>query len=404
MNFNPFKNKLDIKNVGIKKSELDVSRRNFLFKAAGVVTAIGYGKLSLDFLNDPAQKEKVFTEISLFFNERAMEVKLEQERKDFYDKYGIQLDLKSLGETNQISLDKNEIEVQRLELVKRISSEVYGREVSKKLKSPTDSDMQTVNLEYEKMIQQITDKYTKENPSFFVNSIYSSTLSNFEKLQLVDQLKEVFSLYPVNFIKRLKIKTINAGRDPSAWNTEKNTSIPLSDGGYALKHLGKSSDIDKNRIIYLDFSPNDYVSYMQKRQQVFSVTSHELSHMKDNENTNDNQSEMLEEWKNFNLGLGGLDYIGSYYSQLNGAPTGFYNSYGTSQPAEDRATIVEALWSDALKLEELCSIDKILTAKVTAIKKEYFKMDSRFNEEYWTLLREGKMDAVKNHVKYNIKK
>jgi hypothetical protein len=403
--FNIFKPKQNIVTEKLQDDmDKKISRRGFLFKAAGAAAAIGYGKLGLDFLNNPEQKEKVFSEISRYFGEMSMEARLEQEVKDFYNKYGISLDLKSLQETNKIKWDQNDLEIRRLELIKRKASEVYGREVSKRLGSATDTDMKVVNEEYEKMMQDITNEYAKENPLKYLDQNSSTDLNNFEKLQLVEHLKEIFALYPADFIRRLKVKTINAGRDPLGWDAEKNIPIPRGDGGYALRHVGRSIDSNKNRVIYLDFSPNDYVSYMQKRQQVFSVTSHELSHMKDNENTNDDQEEMLKSWAKFNGSLGSTDYMGDYYTQLKYRLPGYADPYGSSKPEEDRATIAESLWSAGLSLQEMCKTDKILAAKVSAIKQEYFEMDSRFNEEYWTLLREGKMQEVQNHVRYNVKK
>lgn len=374
------------------------SRRDFLRK--GVAGAIALATpFAYDVFKDPAFREKVFSEISAYFGEKAMEAKLEEERKLFFDIYGIELDLKSIGETNKEVTEKNDIEASRLALVQKIASEVYVRALNAH-KESKGASIETITEVQAKMLEKVASDYYKENPYYLADeSQFSSALSNFEKLQFIECLKDVFSLYPVEYIRKLKIKTINSGRDKMELSKTSNMMWPAADGGRAARENKNNTLVST---MYLDFSPSDYVSLASKKHEISVNISHEIAHMKDFVQTNDDLNILRKRWTEFSVEHGSDPYIGEYWKQLKERPQGFFRSYGASHPDEDRAIISEALWFEGQALADLCKEDVILKAKVDAIKKEYFEMDSRFTEEYFKMLRERKLDEVRQYVKYTV--
>lgn len=397
------------KKEGDKPEEVNLGRRNILKAGAAVGLTTVAGGMWEGIISDPEFRVNVYAGIAEYFNEKALDAKLEKEVAEFESKYGIHLELKSLSETNRVALDNNETEKQRLELIKKRASEVYSREVSKNLRFPTDTDLAIVSEGYEKMIQQVTDEYVKENPFSFVDNKYSNTLNNFEKLQLIEHLKNVFALYPIEFIKSLKIKTINSGKDkliPVGIDSE--TLVLAPDAAHAMGHIGKESDTVRNRIVYLDFSPTTKDDWNVRMQRIHADVTHELLHIKDFKNTNDKSWELEKVWAEYNKSVGGSDYVGDYHTQLTERHIGFTRSYGASNPMEDRATIAEAIWSYPKDLKRFCEEDKVLAQKVLAIKAEYLKENPIFDHTYWKLLEDGDIEKVKRYVelqeKFNPKK
>ncbi len=380
-----------------------ISRRSFL-KAGSILAVPVLGALAIK--DNTELKAKIFEEVSRYFGEMSMTERLKLAREEFERDYGIRLDLKSLHQTNAEAETVNSNLARKLEAVKRVANDVYQREINKYLNS-SGFDIDTINQEYERLMYEVEAEFKTNNPDHFVTSFDSIYLGVYEKLELIEHMREVLALYPKDYIRSLGIKAINSGKQPYDYNTGE--SIPWNQIQVGIAKPDLSTDKSQGRSMYLDYTVRiDFLSRSQIRHKIFNTISHELSHIQDSMTTNDKQGAMLQEWRDKNVELGMQDYIGEYWNDLDPIKDhripGYYNHYSASHPAEDRATISEALWSEGKNLSEMCKNDKILAAKVEAIKAEYLALDSRFDEEYWRLLAEGKYEEVKHYVKYTVKK
>ncbi len=404
MKFNFFGNQ---KTYGVNGEPTVPSRRGFLINSAktlGAVAVVGVtGKFGFDIAIDPVMREKIFSTIGNYFDDGAMKEKIEAESKAFFEKYGVRLDLKSLEEVNDEAKKKNRPKLERLNIIQEMASSIYDKEISKNLRSDANNATEVLKVK-QKMVKDITADYLAKNDLEGRHLGSSKALSNFEKMELIEHLKEIFALYPSEFIKSLQLKTINSGKEetlPDLKNPGQRVSWDLAGLAQGDQHANHTAD-KKERVLYLSYSSDETSKDLVRRQILLATVSHELLHIKDHKDSDDKIDRVGSDWEYFNQSLKGGNYVGDEYKKMLQHPKGFALSYGAYSPLEDRATIAEALWSSGSVLEQRCKTDQVLLAKVNAIKQEYLEADSRFNQEYWNMLKWGNLKEAKDHIKYQL--
>lgn len=422
--FKPKQNSPD-KKEGDKSEEVDLGRRNILKAGAAVGLTTVAGGMWESIISDPEFKDKVYSGMAEYFNEKALEAKLEKEIAEFEAKYGIKLKLRSLDQVYNDFKEVNDTEIERLKIVQAIANSVYEREINKSLTgySPTSDDMYVISGEHERMVKQITEEYIKDNPIGFANPNFTSkTLSTLDKLNLITHMRFILSTFPTKYIKSLGIDYIDAGSETSekvtvslydpVSDSEKDKKQISVTGPTGLATAGYKHPIhgSKGRNIYLDYKSlgNDSGAKNQELQGIATVLTHELSHAKDNKNSDDYQAPLLATWKEKVLTLGSQDYISDYWIQAESLssgipPIGFARHYGMHSPQEDRATIAEKLFSSTFEISERCKFDTVLAAKVALMKEEFKKEHPAFDDTYWNLMVAGDLQKVIRYVELSEK-
>ena len=356
-----------------------------------------------DIFSDPNFREYIYDKIAEFANEKMMQAKLEKITAKFEAKYGIKLKLRAFDEINKDAKEYNDTEQARIDLLISIAKRAYEYEVNRFSKSRilSDQEMDVISRYYHDMTQEMLQDYYNKNPGVVYSlEDISVQLSTLDKYNFVHTLSQVLSAYPVSYIRSLGIEYIDSGSNSGKISPNKN----FKSDNFGVSTSGSSDGVRVgiNRNVYLDYThlPFDDLYKSQEANRLAAVLSHELSHVKDNKNTNDIQIEMLEDWRQKSLGLGAQDYVGDYWKQMpeNATLIGFANNYGVSNPAEDRATISEMFWANPVLLSDRCKQDYILAAKVKLLKGEFAKEHSAFNDTYWKLLQDNKVEEARKYV------
>lgn len=384
------------KNTYAKSAEPNMSRRGLLKLGTAAGLSIASGKMWTDIFSDPNFRESFYAKIAEFANEKMMQSKLEKAVTEFETKYGIKLKLRSFDEINKDASEYNNTEQARLEIIKTIVSRAYEHEINKFAKGRilSEEEMATISHEYNAMVAEISQDYYNKNPGKVFNpKDVSSQLSTLDKYNFVFILTQILEVYPVSYIRSLGLEYIDAGSNSGRLNHE-NKFTPYNIG-VANPGVSNGVEVGINRNVYLDYTPLPLDSPYKNQEMgnLALVVVHELSHAKDNKNTNDRQKDMLEKWELKSLDLGASSYLGENWLQVSKEINliGFANTYGMSDPAEDRATIVEMFWANPKLLSERCKADIILAAKVKLLKEEFKKEHSAFDGTYWKMLEDNRV-------------
>ncbi len=242
----------------------------------------------------------------------------------------------------------------------------------------------------------------KKDQEFRLDRPYMNSTSLEAKVQLLDNLKKVFALYPPELIQRLNIY-FRVGRFVK---------------GQGLPGAGLYLDGNAAAFIELDMDGNERIqSEINIAADVDEeVVHHEVAHLIDelvgwerSNKFNSRQGEKINDSEWIALNPNGvedyhmkdftfLDLLNYYRARFFGDdprfPEGFAQKYGRKNVNEDQATVMEGLINLPSMLSESPN-DPILEAKMKKAKEYFFiASNGRMNEQYWKDLALGKVNEA----------
>lgn len=246
-----------------------------------------------------------------------------------------------------------------------------------------------------------------------------------EKRDVCESVAKTLDLYPPFMHKETGLSIIRVMNDLKAedWNSYTNSSKTVDPAGMTASQEG---------VMYFEYKEDNPIDpvrskegearYASKQERMSSILNHELFHFIENsdffyrDDYEYNQGYLLETRGHdyevdkmppapYNGEINSLVRLNKISpevaDQLREDTRGFARRYGKASFAEDRATVVEALYDRKLaagRLEE----DEVLAKKMKFMKRYYFERSrGLMNHNYWDLVHNPAADSelVANYLK-----
>lgn len=271
------------------------------------------------------------------------------------------------------------------------------------------NDKNELNIETESLVEKIKTQYGFEvsfiipiNKVPQINSsedtyIIGELLNELEKRDAVLKLFLEMSVYPREYIDQIGLKKVTLVNNLRLTKLlEAPKIIQKTVGGF----------IDAQGDLYINFSAG-FMGWLDNDQAKKGI-HHELYHLadyKDDGGVDVNIDKWVElnpekenDYNEFKSNDGlikkrkkeGEGYVDGVKRRLK--HSGFSNTYGMSNVAEDKATTAEGLLTNYREIMGRCINDKVLAEKVKQIKIDYYKWtQGKFDDVFWGDLEKGKV-------------